>query len=184
MEITIKIDRRIFLKVAGASLCAGAASPLMAGSRASAKTTKKPNIIYILADDLGYGDLSCYGQQKFKTPNIDRLAAEGMKFAQHYSGSTVCAPSRFTLMTGKNHWEVLMRARHRDPDLRPGAGPVGPLRRRPALRPLAGGRPLGRCGRQGPGQGRLRRRPARPRPGRARPKPHALRRAPGAMSRR
>ena len=59
-----------------------------------------PNIIYILADDLGYGDLSCYGQTKFSTPNIDRLAAEGMRFTQHYSGSTVCAPSRSALMTG------------------------------------------------------------------------------------
>ena len=60
----------------------------------------KPNIIYILADDLGYGDLSCYGQNKFQTPNIDRLAREGMLFTQHYSGSTVCAPSRCALMTG------------------------------------------------------------------------------------
>ncbi|MGB3852586.1 MAG: arylsulfatase [Tunicatimonas sp.] len=59
-----------------------------------------PNIIYILADDLGYGDLSCYGQTKFNTPNIDRLAAEGMRFTQHYAGSTVCAPSRSALMTG------------------------------------------------------------------------------------
>lgn len=62
----------------------------------------KPNIIYILADDLGYGDLSCYGQEKFTTPNIDRLAKEGMLFTQHYSGSTVCAPSRSALMTGLN----------------------------------------------------------------------------------
>ncbi len=61
---------------------------------------QKPNIIYIMADDLGYGDLSCYGQEKFQTPNIDRLADEGMKFTQHYSGSTVCAPSRCALMTG------------------------------------------------------------------------------------
>ena len=59
-----------------------------------------PNIIYILADDLGYGDLSCYGQKNFSTPNIDRLAAQGMRFTQHYSGSTVCAPSRSALMTG------------------------------------------------------------------------------------
>jgi arylsulfatase A-like enzyme len=64
------------------------------------KTNKKPNIIYILADDLGYGDLSCYGQTKFTTPNIDALAEEGMLFMQHYSGSTVCAPSRSTLLTG------------------------------------------------------------------------------------
>ena len=59
-----------------------------------------PNIIYILADDLGYGDLSIYGQEKFETPNIDRLAREGMLFTQHYAGSTVCAPSRSSLMTG------------------------------------------------------------------------------------
>ncbi|MCE7057946.1 arylsulfatase [Algoriphagus sp. AGSA1] len=60
----------------------------------------KPNIVYIMADDLGYGDLSSYGQQKFETPNIDRLAKEGMLFTQHYSGTTVCAPSRSSLMTG------------------------------------------------------------------------------------
>ncbi len=60
----------------------------------------KPNIIYILADDLGYGDLGVYGQQKISTPNIDRLASQGMLFTQHYSGSTVCAPSRSSLMSG------------------------------------------------------------------------------------
>ncbi len=63
---------------------------------------EKPNIIYILADDLGYGDLSCYGQEKFQTPNIDKLAIEGMKFTDHYSGSTVCAPSRSVLLTGQH----------------------------------------------------------------------------------
>ena len=63
---------------------------------------RKPNIVYILADDLGYGDLSCYGQTKFQTPNIDKLAKEGMVFTQHYSGSTVCAPSRSVLMTGQH----------------------------------------------------------------------------------
>lgn len=61
---------------------------------------RAPNIIYILADDLGYGDLSCYGQEKFETPNIDRLAKEGILFTQHYAGTTVCAPSRSSLMTG------------------------------------------------------------------------------------
>ncbi len=65
-------------------------------------TNQKPNIIYILADDLGYGDLSSYGQTHFKTPNIDALANSGIKFTQHYSGSTVCAPSRSTLMTGQH----------------------------------------------------------------------------------
>jgi arylsulfatase A-like enzyme len=61
---------------------------------------RPPNIVYILADDLGYGDLSCYGQKTLKTPNLDRLAAEGMRFTRHYAGSTVCAPSRCVLMTG------------------------------------------------------------------------------------
>ncbi|MCK5693929.1 MAG: sulfatase-like hydrolase/transferase, partial [Bacteroidales bacterium] len=59
-----------------------------------------PNIIYILADDLGYGDLSCYGQEKFSTPHLDQLAMDGIRFTRHYSGSTVCAPSRSVLMTG------------------------------------------------------------------------------------
>ena len=64
------------------------------------KTKKQPNIILIIADDLGYGDVGCYGQQKIKTPNIDRLAKMGMRFTQFYSGSTVCAPARSSLMTG------------------------------------------------------------------------------------
>lgn len=59
-----------------------------------------PNIIFILADDLGYGDLGCYGQQQIKTPCIDLMAAEGMRFKQHYAGNTICAPSRCCLMTG------------------------------------------------------------------------------------
>lgn len=67
-----------------------------------APQSQKPNVIYILADDLGYGELGCYGQKDIKTPNIDRLAAEGMKFTQHYSGSPVCAPTRCTIMTGKS----------------------------------------------------------------------------------
>jgi arylsulfatase A len=61
-----------------------------------------PNIILIQADDLGYGDLSAYGQALFATPGIDRLAREGIRFTNYYSGSTVCAPSRAALMTGKN----------------------------------------------------------------------------------
>ncbi|MGD2245390.1 MAG: arylsulfatase [Candidatus Aminicenantes bacterium] len=64
------------------------------------KSDERPNIVLILADDLGYGDLSCYGQTHFQTPHIDRLAAEGMKFTDFYAGSTVCAPSRSSLMTG------------------------------------------------------------------------------------
>jgi len=71
-----------------------------------------PNIIYILADDLGYGDLSVYGQNNFATPNIDKLAADGMIFTQHYSGSTVCAPSRSALMTGMHTGHTVVRGNH------------------------------------------------------------------------
>lgn len=61
---------------------------------------RRPNIVFLLADDLGYGDLGCYGQSWIKTPNIDKLAAEGLRFTQAYAGSPVCAPSRSALMTG------------------------------------------------------------------------------------
>jgi arylsulfatase A-like enzyme len=92
------MKRRDFLKVA--SLIAVAIA-LGACSKAPSLATKpKPNIIYILADDLGYGDLSCYGQTRFTTPNIDTLAKQGMRFTQHYAGNTVCAPSRCSLLTG------------------------------------------------------------------------------------
>ena len=70
---------------------------------------RKPNIVFILADDLGYGDLSIYGQTKFQTPNIDRLAKEGIRFTQHYSGSTVCAPSRSVIMTGQHTGHTFIR---------------------------------------------------------------------------
>ena len=71
---------------------------------------RQPNVIYILADDLGYGDLSCYGQTKFRTPNIDRLAGEGIRFTNHYSGNTVCSPSRAVLMTGMDSGSCYLRA--------------------------------------------------------------------------
>ncbi|MCC5931436.1 MAG: arylsulfatase [Cyclobacteriaceae bacterium] len=70
---------------------------------------KQPNVIYILADDLGYGDLGCYGQELIKTPRIDKMAREGMKFRQHYSGSAVCAPSRSSLMTGLHTGHTFIR---------------------------------------------------------------------------
>ena len=71
---------------------------LLLGSFAQAK----PNLIFIMADDLGYGDLGCFGQKLIKTPRLDRMAKEGMKFTRFYSGSTVCAPSRSVLMTGQH----------------------------------------------------------------------------------
>ncbi len=73
------------------------------------QVVQKPNIIYILADDLGYGDLGVYGQKKIETPNIDNLAKQGMLFTQHYAGAPVCAPSRCVLLTGKNSGHAQVR---------------------------------------------------------------------------
>ncbi len=79
------------------------------GQSKSINKQQKPNIVYILADDLGYGDLSSYGQKLFTTPNIDKLAETGIKFTCHYSGSTVCAPSRSALMTGQHTGHTFIR---------------------------------------------------------------------------
>ncbi len=76
---------------------------------AAAAQARKPNIIFILADDLGYGDLGCYGQKQIQTPNLDRMAKEGRRFTQFYAGSTVCAPSRCALMTGRHIGHALIR---------------------------------------------------------------------------
>ena len=73
-------------------------------------TARRPNVILILADDLGYGELGCYGQAKIRTPNLDRLAREGMRFNHFYSGSPVCAPSRCTLLTGLHTGHAFIRA--------------------------------------------------------------------------
>ncbi len=78
-------------------------------TNANQEDKRKPNLIFILADDLGYGDLGCFGQKKIKTPNLDRLASEGMKLTQFYSGSTVCAPSRCVLMTGLHTGHAYIR---------------------------------------------------------------------------
>jgi hypothetical protein len=77
-----------------------------------AQSKSKPNIIYIYADDLGYGELGCYGQTKIKTPHIDQLAKEGIRFTQHYSSAPVCAPSRCMLMTGKNPGHSYIRGNY------------------------------------------------------------------------
>ena len=82
----------------------------------SASERRQPNIIFVFADDLGYGDLSSYGQEKFTTPNIDRLAVEGMKFTQFYAGSTVCAPSRDSLMTGYHTGRSYIRGNMQHPE--------------------------------------------------------------------
>ncbi len=89
----MQVTRRAFLTASAAA----AVWPYRARGRAA---ERRPNIIFIMADDLGYGDLGCYGQTLIGTPNIDRLAAEGLRFTQAYAGAPVCAPSRAVLMTG------------------------------------------------------------------------------------
>ncbi len=107
-----------------ATACAALFTPVI-----ETYATEKPNIIYVLADDLGYGELSCYGQQKFVTPNIDRLAKEGVRFTQHYAGSTVCAPSRCCLMTGLHtgHAQIRDNVKHK---------PLGQLPVKPGTRTI------------------------------------------------
>lgn len=83
--------------------------PSVAPSQSGGNSQARPNIILILADDLGWGDLGSYGQTKIKTPNLDRMAAEGMRFRQFYSGSPVCAPSRCVLITGKHGGHAYIR---------------------------------------------------------------------------
>jgi arylsulfatase A-like enzyme len=100
------LNRRQFLGTLGAAL------PALA-------QTQKPNIVFILADDLGYGDLGCYGQAQIATPNLDRLASDGMRFTQSYAGSTVCAPSRCCLMTGMHTGHARIRGNSPDIPLRP-----------------------------------------------------------------
>ncbi len=82
-----------------------AACPLLG----TEENPRRPNVVFIMADDLGYGELGCYGQKWVRTPHLDRLAAEGMRFTQHYSGSPVCAPARCTLMTGKHGGHAFIR---------------------------------------------------------------------------
>jgi arylsulfatase A-like enzyme len=93
------------MPVAGAAPARPAVVPLLPRF----DTNRPPNIIFILADDLGYGDLGCYGQTRIQTPNLDRLAAEGTRFTQCYAGSTVCAPSRACLMTGRHTGHTRIR---------------------------------------------------------------------------
>jgi arylsulfatase A-like enzyme len=92
------IDRRAFLRAVGAGASLAITSPLVAGG--TKRAGERPNIVFIMVDDMGYCDLGCYGSKTIKTPNIDRMAAEGVRFTDAYSGATVCAPARSCLMTG------------------------------------------------------------------------------------
>ena len=102
------MSRKHFLQILAiaAGMAAWSLPTVLSGGPAGAR---KPSIIFVMCDDLGYGDLGCYGQQMIRTPNVDRMAAEGLLFRQHYAGSTVCAPSRCVLMTGLHTGHAYVR---------------------------------------------------------------------------
>ena len=91
------------------SMNQGAAESSLPSMEQSAVESSQPNIIFILADDLGYGHLGSYGQTDIETPELDRLASEGLRYTQAYAGSTVCAPSRSVLMTGQHTGHTTVR---------------------------------------------------------------------------
>jgi arylsulfatase len=110
MVIRNKINHPIkFLALGLRNFHIGLAILLVAMGCAEKEVVKKPNIIYILADDLGYSEVGSYGQKKIETPNIDALAANGIRFTQHYSSSPVCAPARCMLLTGKHSGNAQIR---------------------------------------------------------------------------
>ena len=112
------MNRRDFLKLMGVS-SAGFCMSQVVPAVEMTKKAGKPNIIFILADDLAQGDLGCFGQKKIKTPNLDRMAEEGLRFTQLYTGTSVCAPSRVSLMTGLNMGHSPVRANR---EIAPGEG--------------------------------------------------------------
>jgi arylsulfatase A len=116
------MDRRDFVRVMGL----GAAALSVGSLEGCASPSRPPNVVFIMADDLGYGEVGVYGQEKIRTPSIDRIASEGIRFTQHYSGSPVCAPSRCVLLTGLHTGHAYIRDNDemnergdvwRDPDL-------------------------------------------------------------------
>ncbi len=113
------MNRRDFLRQAVSAAACGGVMGLAgcAGPRRGAEHSpvRQPNILFILADDLGYGDLGCYGQRRIQTPNLDRMAQEGLRFTQHYAGSAVCAPSRCSLLTGLHTGHTRIRGNDRRP---------------------------------------------------------------------
>jgi len=101
------MKRRTFLTTVGGCAAALAVAP---HAQAAEPARRKPNIVLIVADDLGYAELGCYGQKKIRTPHLDRLAEQGMRFSQAYAGNAVCAPSRCVLMTGKHPGHAFIRS--------------------------------------------------------------------------
>ncbi|HEX5219030.1 MAG TPA: arylsulfatase [Verrucomicrobiae bacterium] len=102
-----------------AAWCGTLSAPGQSTNNSPPPAPRRPSIILIMADDLGYGDIGCYGQSRIKTPNIDRLAAEGIRFTDFYAGSTVCSPSRATLMLGQHTGHVKIRGNARGASLSP-----------------------------------------------------------------
>ncbi|MCA1556281.1 MAG: sulfatase-like hydrolase/transferase, partial [Acidobacteria bacterium] len=93
------LNRRAFL---GAAVAGAAVAATNATKAASSNPQRaRPNVLFILADDLGWGDLSCYGRPDYRTPNLDKLASEGVRFTQAYSASPVCTPTRCAFITGQ-----------------------------------------------------------------------------------
>jgi arylsulfatase A-like enzyme len=132
----VALRHRILLYLACAGFCLlGACRP------AQVSEEQLPNVIFIMADDLGYGEVGSYGQTKIQTPNLDRLAAQGMRFTQFYSGNPVCAPSRATLLRGRHTGHTYVRSNYelggfRDEEehgqlpLRPGTKTIGTMLQR------------------------------------------------------
>jgi arylsulfatase A-like enzyme len=134
------MNRREFLSISTAALL----TPRIGAA------ADKPNILFILADDLAYGDLGCYGQKRILTPNLDRLAAEGVRFTQGYSGSTVCAPSRCCLMTGMHTGHATIRGNKKpEVGIQPNETTVANLLKRAGYRTAM----FGKWGLGGPGTG-------------------------------
>ncbi len=117
-----KLKRRTLLKsAASAALLSGAASVGLTGlASAQNRRGRRPNIIFILADDLGYGELGCYGQTRIQTPHLDRMAREGARFTDFYSASTVCAPARCALLTGLHTGHCTIRGNAKEISLNAG----------------------------------------------------------------
>ena len=112
-------DRANMIRTSVIALVAAAVTHIGGASQTPPTRSERPNILLIQADDLGYGDLSAYGQTRFRTPSLDRLAKEGMRFTQYYAGSTVCAPSRAALMTGLHMGHATVRGNNPRVPLRP-----------------------------------------------------------------
>ena len=97
---SVFLNRRAFLRVAGATAALGLWAGIGVGQEETAR--RKPNFVFFLVDDLGWMDLGCYGSTFYETPNIDGLAAEGMRFTDAFAASPVCSPTRASIMTGKH----------------------------------------------------------------------------------